>query len=52
MCEATYWHSDTDIFQVETNILKIAEPLPLNASGQASYFKVQKKHQDEIHEAA
>lgn len=41
MCEATYWHSDTSSFQVETNILKIVELLPPNASFQASYFKVQ-----------
>lgn len=41
MSEATYWHSDTDTFQGETNILKIVELLPPNASAQASHFKVQ-----------
>lgn len=41
MCEATYWHSDNSSFQVETNILKIVELLPSNASAQASYFNVQ-----------
>lgn len=41
MCEATYWHSDTDTFQVEINILKIVELMPPNTSAWASYFQVQ-----------
>lgn len=40
MCEATYWHSDTDTFQVETNILKIVELLPPNASAQVQSVKM------------
>lgn len=41
MCEATYWYSDTDPFQVKANILKIAKLLSTNLSASALYFQVQ-----------